>query len=136
MSQKVLLDYIAEYGNVHGITLGRGRPHDQRIIQKLVDRGLIVPIFGSTTEFDLVSQATSVGSDGDWKITPRGEVLDYGIHRKRSLIDVARNLPDDIREDCYVNARDTIVEQGLTHIESPALDVIIASIAIDTADFV
>ena len=45
--QQRWLQWISEHGTPRGMTLGRGRPHDQRIVQSLIDANMIDPVFSS-----------------------------------------------------------------------------------------
>ena len=42
--QRRWLDYISEHFTARGMTLGRGRPHDRRVIRSLIDAYWIRPI--------------------------------------------------------------------------------------------
>lgn len=42
--QQRWLDHIKEHWTPRGMTLGRGRPHDRRVVQSLIDKRLIKPI--------------------------------------------------------------------------------------------
>jgi hypothetical protein len=128
------LDWIREHGTPHGMTLGRGRPHDRRVIQSLIDLYWLKPIFprpdvlqneyavrGEEDQYglallvcrdlDIVAGATHYGvrvqrfSDDDYSRDPEGSALQNGEDTAWEY------YPDDeIRREwmCWAVARSTL----------------------------
>jgi len=43
-AERTMLDHIRTHGTPRGITLGRGRPNDRRVVVSLISKGLIWPM--------------------------------------------------------------------------------------------
>lgn len=106
MSKKAMLGYITQHGTSRGFTLGRGRPHDAKVIQKLIDKGLIVPVpRGLRYDFDLPCQAKRIGNaSSNYKRTPRGGVLCGDEIVPPALPEKIKRLPESERKQNAMDA--------------------------------
>jgi len=60
--EQLWLDWIKENNNARGMTLGKGRPHDNRVIQSLIAKNIIMPIYGRP---ELTSDEYAILGDED-----------------------------------------------------------------------
>lgn len=60
--QQAYLDHIRTHGTPRGLTLGRGRPTDRKVVQSLIDAGFVMPVFSRD---DVMQDTYAIRGDED-----------------------------------------------------------------------
>ena len=60
--QQRWMEHLQQHGTPRGMTLGRGKPHDRRTLQTLIDLYLIKPVFGRS---DILQDEYAVRGEED-----------------------------------------------------------------------
>ena len=61
--EAAMFDYLVKHATPRGFTLGKGRPHDRRTVQSLIDHRSIKPIFIKTDE--LQNEYATIGQEDE-----------------------------------------------------------------------
>jgi len=109
--QQLWLEWLRQHGSPHGMTLGRGRPHDRRTIQTLINAYLIVPIF---LRDPLVNEYAVRGQEDGHGLalltTPDGQVCGATHYGQRVRRFSPADYASDIAGEALQNGIDTSLE--------------------------
>lgn len=101
-----IVEHLHEHGSIRGFTLRRGRPHDRRVLQSLIDAYFVKPVFNRS---EILQDEYAIRGDEDKHgiallVTPIGKTVcgatHYGVRvRPFSDEDYARGKHGSARQN-------------------------------------
>lgn len=134
--ETVFLDHIAKYGSARGITLGRGRPNDRRVIESLLAKKAIVKYLSDgqdaiQADYGIVGPEDKNGIAIVTQFGDRIDVLRFGC----GVSDWWKeNAGDESAMSAWQNGHDTAIECGFNPEDSWLFNSVVELFASDTFD--